>query len=106
MMDPRCHRLLVGAANYHLLPYQQNTLPVRRARVRRSADSIPSEGVQVAHESSEPSNHLAPHLTQLPKELPTQCGCDGPGFLYVAEERTEMAPATRPNTVSTLSRVD
>lgn len=34
MLDPQCHRLLVDAMNYHLLPYQQNTLQSRRTQVR------------------------------------------------------------------------
>lgn len=36
MQDPQCHRLLVDAMNYHLLPYQQNTLQSRRTKVRGS----------------------------------------------------------------------
>lgn len=36
MQDPQCHRLLVDAMNYHLLPYQQNTLQSHRTKVRGS----------------------------------------------------------------------
>lgn len=34
MTDPHCHRLLVDAMNYHLLPHRQNTLQSRRTQVR------------------------------------------------------------------------
>lgn len=40
MMDPQCHRLLVDAMNYHLLPYQQNTLQSRRTQVRGSQQTL------------------------------------------------------------------
>lgn len=40
MMDPHCHRLLVDAMNYHLLPYQQNTLQSRRTQVRASQQTL------------------------------------------------------------------
>lgn len=40
MLDPRCHRLLVDAMNYHLLPYQQNTLQSRRSKVRGSQNAL------------------------------------------------------------------
>lgn len=36
MQDPQCHRLLVDAMNYHLLPYHQNTLQSQRTKVRGS----------------------------------------------------------------------
>ncbi|KTG05684.1 hypothetical protein cypCar_00020275 [Cyprinus carpio] len=34
MQDAECHRLLVDAMNYHLLPFQQNILQSRRTKVR------------------------------------------------------------------------
>lgn len=34
MQDADCHKLLVDAMNYHLLPYHQNTLQSRRTRIR------------------------------------------------------------------------
>lgn len=40
MMDPQCHRLLVDAMNYHLLPYQQNTLQSRRTQVRGGQQTL------------------------------------------------------------------
>lgn len=40
MLDPQCHRLLVEAMNYHLLPYQQNTLQSRRTKVRGSQSAL------------------------------------------------------------------
>lgn len=40
MMDPQCHRLLVDAMNYHLLPYQQNTLQSRRTQVRAGQQTL------------------------------------------------------------------
>lgn len=44
MLDPQCHRLLVGAMNYHLLPYQQNTLQSRRTQVRGSQQTLLTVG--------------------------------------------------------------
>lgn len=40
MLDPQCHRLLVDAMNYHLLPFQQNTLQSRRTQVRGSQQTL------------------------------------------------------------------
>ena len=40
MMDPQCHRLLVDAMNYHLLPHQQNTLQSRRTHVRGGQQTL------------------------------------------------------------------
>lgn len=40
MLDPQCHRLLVDAMNYHLLPYQQNTLQSRRTQVRAGQQTL------------------------------------------------------------------
>lgn len=44
MMDPQCHRLLVDAMNYHLLPYQQNTLQSRRTQVRGGQQTLLTVG--------------------------------------------------------------
>lgn len=44
MQDPQCHRLLVDAMNYHLLPYQQNVLQSSRAKVRGSQTVLLSIG--------------------------------------------------------------
>lgn len=44
MMDPQCHRLLVDAMNYHLLPYQQNTLQSRRTQVRSGQQTLLTVG--------------------------------------------------------------
>ena len=40
MLDPQCHRLLVDAMTYHLLPYQQNTLQSRRTQVRGGQQTL------------------------------------------------------------------
>lgn len=40
MTDPQCHRLLVDAMNYHLLPFQQNTLQSRRTQVRGAQQTL------------------------------------------------------------------
>lgn len=40
MLDPQCHRLLVDAMNYHLLPHQQNTLQSRRTQVRGAQQTL------------------------------------------------------------------
>ncbi|KAK7898505.1 hypothetical protein WMY93_019358 [Mugilogobius chulae] len=44
MLDPQCHRLLVDAMNYHLLPYQQNTLQSRRTQARGSQPTLLTVG--------------------------------------------------------------
>lgn len=44
MMDSQCHRLLVDAMNYHLLPYQQNTLQSRRTQVRGAQTTLVTVG--------------------------------------------------------------
>lgn len=44
MLDPQCHRLLVDAMNYHLLPYQQNTLQSRRTQVRGATQTLLTVG--------------------------------------------------------------
>jgi len=44
MQDAHCHRLLVDAMNYHLLPYQQNTLQSRRTHVRGGVPTLLTVG--------------------------------------------------------------
>lgn len=44
MQDPQCHRLLVDAMNYHLLPYQQNALQSCRTKVRGSQTALLTVG--------------------------------------------------------------
>lgn len=44
MLDPQCHRLLVDAMNYHLLPYKQNTLQSRRTQVRAGQQTLLTVG--------------------------------------------------------------
>lgn len=44
MQDPQCHRLLVDAMNYHLLPHQQNSLQSRRTQVRGSQQALIAVG--------------------------------------------------------------
>lgn len=44
MQDAHCHRLLVQAMNYHLLPHQQNALQSKRTRVRGSQSVLLTVG--------------------------------------------------------------
>ena len=44
MLDPQCHRLLVDAMNYHLLPHQQNVLQSKRTSVRGSQVALITVG--------------------------------------------------------------
>lgn len=65
MQDPQCHRLLVDAMNYHLLPYQQNTLQSCRTKVRGSQPVLLTIGGRpslteraLSREVSQPSTPL------------------------------------------------
>lgn len=44
MQDPQCHRLLVKAMNYHLLPHQQNALQSRHTSIRGGQSVLLSVG--------------------------------------------------------------
>lgn len=92
MQDPECHRLLVDAMNYHLLPYQQNILQSRRTKVRGGLKVILTVGGRPALTEKSLSkdvlyrdtDNLWNKLTELPAKSFNQCVAVLDGFLYVA----------------------
>ncbi|XP_053719334.1 kelch-like protein 31 [Synchiropus splendidus] len=118
MMDPQCHRLLVDAMNYHLLPYQQNTLQSRRTQVRASQQTLLTIGGRPSLTERALSREVLwrdpreggatwRHLTQLPAKSFNQCVAVMDGFLYVAggEDQNDARNQAK-HAVSTLSRYD
>ncbi|KAG2467442.1 kelch-like protein 31 [Polypterus senegalus] len=92
MQNAECHRLLVDAMNYHLLPYQQNSLQSRRTKVRGALQVLVTVGGRPAlTEKSlsrdvvfrDPENNWS-RLTELPAKSFNQCVAVMDGFLYVA----------------------
>ncbi|XP_054461781.1 kelch-like protein 31 isoform X1 [Anoplopoma fimbria] len=118
MMDPHCHRLLVDAMNYHLLPFQQNTLQSRRTQVRASQQTLLTVGGRPSLTERALSREVMwrdpregaatwRHLTQLPAKSFNQCVAVMDGFLYVAggEDQNDARNQAK-HAVSTLSRYD
>ncbi|XP_046875063.1 kelch-like protein 31 [Hypomesus transpacificus] len=118
MMDSQCHRLLVDAMNYHLLPYQQNTLQSRRTQVRGAQTTLVTVGGRPAVTERalsrevqwrDPREGVATwrHLSQLPAKSFNQCVAVMDGFLYVAggEDQNDARNQAK-HAVSTLSRYD
>lgn len=118
MLDPQCHRLLVDAMNYHLLPYQQNTLQSRRTQARGSQPTLLTIGGRPSLTERalsrevlwrDPRDGTASwrHLTQLPAKSFNQCVAVMDGFLYVAggEDQNDARNQAK-HAVSTLSRYD
>ncbi|XP_067468360.1 kelch-like protein 31 [Thunnus thynnus] len=118
MLDPQCHRLLVDAMNYHLLPYQQNTLQSRRTQVRASQQTLLTIGGRPSLTERALSREVMwrdpregganwRHLTQLPAKSFNQCVAVMDGFLYVAggEDQNDARNQAK-HAVSTLSRYD
>ncbi|TKS88865.1 BTB and kelch domain-containing protein 6 Kelch repeat and [Collichthys lucidus] len=118
MMDPQCHRLLVDAMNYHLLPYQQNTLQSRRTQIRASQQTLITIGGRPSLTERALSREVLwrdpreggaswRHLTQLPAKSFNQCVAVMDGFLYVAggEDQNDARNQAK-HAVSTLSRYD
>lgn len=65
MMDPQCHRLLVDAMNYHLLPYQQNTLQSRRTQVRGGQQTLLTIGGRPSLTERALSREVSPFFSSL-----------------------------------------
>lgn len=92
MQDADCHKLLVDAMNYHLLPYHQNTLQSRRTRIRGGCRVLVTIGGRPGlTEKSlsrdilyrDPENGWS-KLTEMPAKSFNQCVAVMDGFLYVA----------------------
>ncbi|XP_056154472.1 kelch-like protein 31 [Lampris incognitus] len=118
MLDPQCHRLLVDAMNYHLLPYQQNTLQSRRTQVRGGQPTLLTIGGRPSITERALSREVLwrdprdggatwRHLSQLPAKSFNQCVAVMDGFLYVAggEDQNDARNQAK-HAVSTLSRYD
>ncbi|XP_062384993.1 kelch-like protein 31 [Sardina pilchardus] len=118
MLDPQCHRLLVDAMNYHLLPHQQNLLQTKRTSVRGSQVALLTIGGRPSLTERtlsrevlwrDPRDGVASwrHLTQLPAKSFNQCVAVMDGFLYVAggEDQNDARNQAK-HAVSTLSRYD
>ncbi|XP_057684562.1 kelch-like protein 31 [Corythoichthys intestinalis] len=118
MQDPQCHRLLVDAMNYHLLPYQQNSLQSRRTQVRASQHALIAVGGRPSLTERALSREVLwrepreggaawRHLTQLPAKSFNQCVAVMDGFLYVAggEDQNDARNQAK-HAVGTLSRYD
>lgn len=92
MQDPECHRLLVDAMNYHLLPYQQNILQSRRTKVRGGLKVLLTVGGRPALTEKSLSKEVLYRdadnvwnkLTDMPAKSFNQCVAVLDGFLYVA----------------------
>uniref|UniRef100_A0A8C9V8D5 Kelch-like family member 43 n=1 Tax=Scleropages formosus TaxID=113540 RepID=A0A8C9V8D5_SCLFO len=118
MQDAQCHRLLVEAMNYHLLPHQQNTLQSRRTRLRGGQDALLTVGGRPSLTERalsrevlwrDPREGVATwrHLAQLPAKSFNQSVAVMDGFLYVAggEDQNDARNQAK-HAVSTLSRYD
>ncbi|KAI1901775.1 hypothetical protein AGOR_G00037870 [Albula goreensis] len=118
MQDPQCHRLLVDAMNYHLLPHQQNALQSRRTNVRGGQSVLLSIGGRPSLTERalsrevlwrDPREGVATwrHLAQLPAKSFNQSVAVMDGFLYVAggEDQNDARNQAK-HAVGTLSRYD
>ncbi|XP_048203559.1 kelch-like protein 31 [Perognathus longimembris pacificus] len=92
MEDADCHKLLVDAMNYHLLPYHQNTLQSRRTRIRGGCRVLVAVGGRPDLPEKSPSRDVLyrdpengwSKLTEMPAKSFNQCVAVMDGFLYVA----------------------
>ncbi|KAG7457954.1 hypothetical protein MATL_G00232790 [Megalops atlanticus] len=118
MQDPQCHRLLVEAMNYHLLPHQQNALQSRRTSIRGGQSVLLSVGGRPSLTERalsrevlwrDPRDGVATwrHLAQLPAKSFNQSVAVMDGFLYVAggEDQNDARNQAK-HAVGTLSRYD
>uniref|UniRef100_A0A8D0G743 BTB domain-containing protein n=1 Tax=Sphenodon punctatus TaxID=8508 RepID=A0A8D0G743_SPHPU len=115
MQDPECHRLLVDAMNYHLLPYQQNTLQSRRTKIRgghRVLVTIGGRPALMEKALSRDINYRDPEgnwnkLAEMPAKSFNQCVVVMDGFLYMAggEDQNDAHNQAK-HAVSSLCRYD
>ncbi|KAJ7304354.1 hypothetical protein JRQ81_011905 [Phrynocephalus forsythii] len=92
MQNPECHRLLVDAMNYHLLPYQQNELQSRRTKIRGSHKVLLMVGGRPCTAEKAVSKDVSYRdqegnwnkITEMPSKCLNQCVAVMDGFLYVA----------------------
>ncbi|NXA61314.1 KLH31 protein, partial [Mohoua ochrocephala] len=115
MQDPQCHKLLVDAMNYHLLPHQQNSLQSRRTRIRGGQRVLVTVGGRLALSEKALSRDISYRdaegnwnkLTEMPAKSFNQCVVVMDGFIYVAggEDQNDTRNQAK-HAVSTLSRYD
>uniref|UniRef100_A0A452H304 BACK domain-containing protein n=1 Tax=Gopherus agassizii TaxID=38772 RepID=A0A452H304_9SAUR len=92
MQDPECHRLLVEAMNYHLLPCQQNTLQSRRTKIRGGQRVLVTAGGRPALTKKALSREISYRdpdgnwnkMAEMPAKSFNPCVIVMDGFLYVA----------------------
>lgn len=87
MQDPQCHRLLVDAMNYHLLPHQKNSLQSQRTRIQGGqiggclAFSEKALSRDISYRDAEGNWNK---LMEMPAKCFNQCVVVMDGFIYVA----------------------
>ncbi|XP_007906947.1 kelch-like protein 31 [Callorhinchus milii] len=115
MQDPDCHRLLVDAMNYHLLPYHQNSMQSRRTKLRGGQKVLVTVGGRPALTEKALSREILYRdpengwnkLAEMPAKSFNQCVVVMDGFLYVAggEDQNDARNQAK-HAVSNLSRYD
>uniref|UniRef100_A0A8C4R4H2 Kelch-like family member 31 n=1 Tax=Eptatretus burgeri TaxID=7764 RepID=A0A8C4R4H2_EPTBU len=115
MQDPDCHKLLVDAMNYHLLPYQQNVMQSRRTKLRGGAKVLVTVGGRPALVEKSLSRDVLYRdpetgwvkLTEMVSKSFNQCIAVMDGFLYVAggEDQNDARNQAK-HAVSTFCRFD
>ncbi|KFW72837.1 Kelch-like 31, partial [Pygoscelis adeliae] len=115
MQDPQCHKLLVDAMNYHLLPHQQNSLQSWRTRIRGGQRVLVTVGGRPALTEKALSREISYRdaegnwnkLTEMPAKSFNQCVVVMDGFIYVAggEDQNDARNQAK-HAVSSLSRYD
>ncbi|KFV54374.1 Kelch-like 31, partial [Gavia stellata] len=115
MQDPQCHKLLVDAMNYHLLPHQQNSLQSRRTRIRGGQRVLVTVGGRPALTEKALSREISYRdaegnwnkLTEMPAKSFNQCVVVMDGFIYIAggEDQNDARNQAK-HAVSSLSRYD
>lgn len=113
MQDPQCHKLLVDAMNYHLLPHQQNSLQSWRTRIRGGQRVLVTVGGRPALTEKALSREISYRdaegnwnkLTEMPAKSFNQCVVVMDGFIYVAggEDQNDARNQAK-HAVSSLSR--
>ncbi|XP_048413971.1 kelch-like protein 31 [Stegostoma tigrinum] len=115
MQDPDCHRLLVNAMNYHLLPHQQNSMQSRRTKLRGGQKVLLTVGGRPALTEKALSREILYRdpengwnkLAEMPAKSFNQCVVVMDGFLYVAggEDQNDARNQAK-HAVSSLNRYD
>ena len=90
MQDPSCHRFLIEALNYHLVPHRQHSMQTPRTRMRSTKEVIVSVGGELPHHRV--SNQVMildeldfswKELTRMPLKRVDHCVTVLNHFLYV-----------------------